>query len=382
MAVNPFLAGQMAARGQAPVDQGQPIGIQDVIRARAALQAQQDQSQDREYQQSERVRQAQQQANQAAIQQEAIANAPEELRALLRTPEGFNQWVQSQFKEREPKKAQIFGSTETGYFRLGDDNQPVSLVAGKPAGDSNPGLTAAMRMREEKIGDAMRLNKVNEADATAIVDGQVRTVTDPVSGRSSIVNMVTQKTIPIELDQTPVPEIATLPGEREEILSINELAEGTGAVAGVKDLAAKTLGQVFPELVDEGNTDARTGLQQLRNRLVAALSISGRPPVIEQERIIELLPTVGFFESPARARLVLNSLKRELVRQYQDDAGAVRGGLPSQEEKQVRQRMSEVRSIIGKLDGKDSEGAQPKPKSDESPTPKRLKFDAQGNLVE
>lgn len=370
MATNPFLAGQQAARGQNPVPAAPQRDLGDVVKLRAFLNQQQQAMADR-------AREEQQRALANEVQQRAVAGAPEDVRDLVRTPEGFEQYVKSRFATTKPVKWQTVGSDKTGYYQVHPETGEKRSILDAAPGDANPELTASMRMRAQKIQDTMRLQGVDEASATAIVDGQVRAITDPVSGDSMLVNMATRQVIPVDVPRESLPMVGDADDLSGKNLSAEEMSQGTGAAATVKDVLAKTAGQIFPELVDAQSTEASQAIKQIRNRLVPALSISGRPPVIEQERILELLPNTGVFESPERARTVLNSLKRELQRQANADAQAYNDKLlPASEEAGVLARRRELLSIVDQLDGIGG-GDPAKPA-----TSKRIRFDAEGNIIE
>jgi hypothetical protein len=128
MAPNPFLAGQMAARGQDIVPQALQRDLMDVMKLRAWMQEQQQA-------QSDRARQEQERGVMAQARNQAVAGAPEDMRALLSTPQGFNAWVESQFKDKAPAKPDVFGSAQTGYSALMPDGSVRSLM---PAAPDNP----------------------------------------------------------------------------------------------------------------------------------------------------------------------------------------------------------------------------------------------------
>jgi len=93
-----------------------------------------------------------------------------------------------------------------------------------------------------------------------------------------------------------------------------------GLVPYLQEGLSKTVGQFFPEnFTFAETTEDRTQLRSARQQLISALSISGKPPVIEQERIEGNLPSLGPLESPERARTQLTQLTSDLLRQREAD---------------------------------------------------------------
>ena len=346
MALNPFLAGQRAARGQSPVPQGQQTNIADVVRLRAFLNEQQ-------ARQQERAQAAEQQAAEQAARKSYVESLPPNLRDMAVTKEGFNEAIKIQANQmaaaQKPVEYETFGNKDVGFYRFNPRTGERELIVDAAPDDPNPGLTAAMRIRAQKIQDAMRLNGMSEKQATALVDGQIKSLTDPVSGEFLSYNQASGAALPIEAQGSGI-STPMLPETGNGGLNIDELAQGTGALSAAKSALGNTIGQLAPSLVDEKNVNARTGLRQLNDKMIAAFSISGRPPVVEQERILQMLPAPGIFQSPRDAELTLNSLKSALTRQYNTDAAMLdRGGLPPSQQKSLIESMRLQKNIIDQL---------------------------------
>jgi hypothetical protein len=150
-------------------------------------------------------------------------------------------------------------------------------------------------------------------------------------------------------------------------------------------VVSKTAGQLDPIFVDKQNAEARTQLRGLQQRLVFALSLSERPPVIEQERITGLLPSEGLFESPARAKAVFGTLRDTLIRQRDADAGYINSGNASATETpKLRSRVYELDQIIRELDqGLSPQAAAPSaaPSGAPSGASGSITIDRDGNII-
>lgn len=234
---------------------------------------------------------------------------------------------------------------ELAEFKAGLDRDLVKLKANL---ETDGNLTSAQRLRNQKIEELMALNPdIGRDRATAIVDNQIKRIVDPVMG--TIFETGPQGTREISPERPEVPLMGE-EGDGAGRVSAEDIAEATGARGVVPEIAARTVGQIFPEVISEDTTRARQTLRSLERRLVTALSLSGRPPIIEQERIRSLLPDAGFFEAPARARQVLSQLREELIGQRDADARAINAqAVGPQEERALRARILELDSIIRDL---------------------------------
>lgn len=94
---------------------------------------------------------------------------------------------------------------------------------------------------------------------------------------------------------------------------------GLGLVPVGKEMASRTVGQFlegadFPEV-----TNARSNIRSIRDQIIAAYSTSNRPPIVQQERILENFPSLGVAESPARAFEIMSNVHSQLTRQMDAD---------------------------------------------------------------
>lgn len=274
----------------------------------------------------------------------------------------------AQAEARTAAGGELAGSEALGLPRSPSqqafDLNRARIAAAQADASGSAATTSALRTRAQKIDDAMRLQGLSEAEATAQVDNQLRYPVDPVSGRLYAIGPggeardITPQRAPVPMRaergaaMAGQPVAATeAPAEPEEGVTVEEMARATGAVPLAQEAVSRTLGQLSPWFVSQDTAEARTALQGLRNRLVFALSISDRPPVIEQERITQLLPSTGVFESEPRALAVFDQLRRDLIAVRDADARVINAGaVGPQQERALRARVAEVDQLIDRLE--------------------------------
>ena len=96
--------------------------------------------------------------------------------------------------------------------------------------------------------------------------------------------------------------------------------EGTGFGATFLGAWNSTFGQIPILPIAQGPEEAAQKLRILERDAIRALASSGRPPVVEQERIIAALPRgMEWFENPEVATFKAASFVDLMVDQYIDD---------------------------------------------------------------
>lgn len=187
----------------------------------------------------------------------------------------------------------------------------------------------------------------DERTATDLANNNIQISTNPLTGQSELVN-ITGGPVPDQLPQgynanTGTETVATdqqgdpvegqarddageTSGGQARRERRDEQAQGlvseplkVGLVPWLQEGLSRTAGQVSDEFAFPDTTEDRAQLRTARQQLISALSISGRPPVIEQERIEQNLPSLGPLESPTRARTQLKQLTSDLLRQREAD---------------------------------------------------------------
>ena len=171
--------------------------------------------------------------------------------------------------------------------------------------------------RARKIDEYQRLFGMTVEEATRKVDTDVRMDDngnligfDPISGDGNLVNVNTG-------DEPPV--IAAPTGTSVEDLAFDP-GNGTGFGASFIGLWNSTAGQI--PFVPEGleTEEAAQELRLLTRDAIRALGSSGRPPVVEQERIAALIPqAMAWTQNPEVARFQMTNFVDLMMNQYVDD---------------------------------------------------------------
>lgn len=203
--------------------------------------------------------------------------------------------------------------------------------------------------RQQKISDAMTDYNVSEKEARDIVDGRLKVQSDPLSGQTKLVNIATG-TEKIVTGAPPVAEDAPAVEPPPEQTVFQSLDDAVGLVPGATEFIGQTFGQLAPELVEEDVVVARQKIRGLREKLIRALSLSGRPPVIEQQRLLDMLPSLGPLESPENARASLKALHGMLSRQVMDDMAVYNDpATPKKSRSEAFERARGIQSTLREL---------------------------------
>ena len=236
------------------------------------------------------------------------------------------------------------------------------------------GQQPRMSEREQKIADIMQTHGVDRQTASNIANNVESVVTDPVLGRTSIVNRITGEQRQLRAatprgmevaDATPQmpPRAGTGmgaggdPAARQRPWAFDDVDRATGPLSFLSGLWNSTVANFAPSaLTDEGTAVAQQNLRTLSQGLIAALAISSRPPIIEQQRIEKMIPSAGaFFENPREAELSLAQLHGILGDQIASDQEALRRDtepqdpgdqLDPKERSELRARVRQVGDIM------------------------------------
>ncbi|MQA65041.1 MAG: hypothetical protein GEU76_03935 [Alphaproteobacteria bacterium] len=173
-------------------------------------------------------------------------------------------------------------------------------------------------LRAQKIA-SLTGRGLDQTTAEDIVDGNIDIEIVPTTGRARLVNKLTQQVTEIPIGgakETPAAGEQTTPPPTEQQPGPGQ---AFGALNWLKDISTDTLGQVFEEMQFPEVRAARTQMKFLREEIINALSKSGRPPVVEQARILETLPSLGPVESIGGAVVALKTTRGLLEQVKADD---------------------------------------------------------------
>lgn len=180
---------------------------------------------------------------------------------------------------------------------------------------SNPRKERADPVRTQKITDAMELYNLSREDATKLADGVNRVVANPFDGSTFMVDMATGTRRPLRTsggeEQLRQPELDTV---THPILGDVQFYGPAGRVPEALEKGTAGMFEASPEVLQ-----ARQRQRILRETLLDAFARSGRPSNYAQQRVEELLPSMGLFESPARAHDAFTTIRQDLLMQAQED---------------------------------------------------------------
>lgn len=175
--------------------------------------------------------------------------------------------------------------------------------------------------RERRIQSYMELYEMSEAEATKAIDTTVRLDDkgnlikwDPVSQTGSYVEVDSGREVPL----TAFPADAALATEVSDLAF--DPAEGTGFAAAAIGAWNSTFGQVPFLPIGEDTEMAAQNLRVLERDAIRALGSSGRPPVVEQDRISRIIPkAMSWGENPQVAQFKMTNFVDLMMSQYVDD---------------------------------------------------------------
>lgn len=175
-------------------------------------------------------------------------------------------------------------------------------------------------VREQKIQDAMSTLGLSRAEAVKLADGYTRLTTDELGNR--VLTDMTQggrsRLLEVEGGVRPPDPSPHTPFAPNNLAF--DPAEGTGAAASAKGLWNRTLGQVPLLPVFQTAETAAQHLRFVERDVIKALGSSGRPPVVEQQRIMAMIPTsMDWTQNPRAAQQNMASLADLLGMQYAAD---------------------------------------------------------------
>lgn len=220
---------------------------------------------------------------------------------------------------------------------------------------SSDEATTASRTFEDNVRRLMETNPGwSRETAVRILSNLDRVHTDPETGRVIVTGpdetgQITARNVPVDRGESE--RVFGMPSpSRIEDLRI-DASKGVGIRAVASSLYNSTLGQLPMLPIADDVERAAIELESVSRDLVMAFSISSRPPVIEQERIMRLSPNaLDWAENPRVAQLKLSSLVDIMAIQYQADLIALDDpGLPRQDRANLSRRTRQIENLINRI---------------------------------
>lgn len=167
--------------------------------------------------------------------------------------------------------------------------------------------------KNTKLTEIMKTYNVDRKTALGVVNKTLKINTNPVTGESVLVDVVSGTSKPIKATVSKQPEITGAKPKQ----TLYEMADLTaGAVSAVKAGYGAVAGQIGLPIAKKTEF-ARQRIKTAAQNLIRAMSINSRYPVMEQKRIekeISIKPS--FFDSAqslrTRMRAIDDFLKKEL----------------------------------------------------------------------
>lgn len=212
-----------------------------------------------------------------------------------------------------------------------------------------PGVTPAPKAPDQRTKKIQELvgRGVPYNQAADLVDGRVKAIADPVTGKVGYHNLATgTATGPTQAGDISKKRRASLMDESSEAASAMQqldrleqsIDKGVGLVSAGKDVLTGIVGQIpeeyrnipgvgpvgtFPDV-----SAARTDMKLASEALIVALSKNPKVPVYEQQRLAKLLDLESLMTSPEQAKANISA-----VRQYLEEVEGINrdtlGGVPS-----------------------------------------------------
>lgn len=218
--------------------------------------------------------------------------------------------------------------------------------------------TAALRTRQRKIDDQMRLNNLTRAQATDVVDGNKRVSRPDKFGNIYLVNTATGDAEIVSGKGAGGPTITAPPAEEVQATAappdLEEAAQlGTGPGANVRQGFANLFGFMVSGQVAPKTTQARQTLRFFERDAKRSLVLNRRFPVAEMAVVNQLLPDPDvFFKDPDDAVEQIRTFRTWLKAQEQtkeQELGAP--ALTSARKAELSDQLSGIRETLALMPG-------------------------------
>lgn len=157
--------------------------------------------------------------------------------------------------------------------------------------------------------------------------------------------------ISVEGRESGAPSAAVTPGTTQPSNLSFDPGLGLGVKGTAKQLWNDTVGQIPGFKVYKDEAEAAQKLRYLERDAIMAFSSSSRPPVIEQQRIANLLPQPRVWsQNPELARTQLSNAVDIMAQQYRDDTQYAQSTNVSRAEREeARQRARHMRNLLSRI---------------------------------
>lgn len=261
---------------------------------------------------------------------------------------GYNEWLTSKGVDVAEYP---FAHLEPNIMALQVAKDALDAVGGNGAKDQ----------RDRKILEYEHLYGVDKGTAVALADGLIKSVTDPITRETSLVDMRTGQpwsgvnggTQPAvtQVDQAPEETTTT----KQPNLSFGPSIEGAGDAFGLEGAAKGALNTIggavgvtpYPDV-----QSAQSDFAVLRESLTQDISgaYNGRVPAFLQKNIQELTPQSGnVFESTDKAQSKLKALQRSLEGELQSAESSLRRRMTPTARQELETQINSIQTALGRI---------------------------------
>jgi hypothetical protein len=175
----------------------------------------------------------------------------------------------------------------------------------------------AADQRDRKIEQYQEVFGMSLEDAIRAQDANV--LMDDV-GNLSIYDPTTGNVERLESNIADTPDAVRNPTETDVADLAYDPAKGTGFARALVGVWNDTFGQVPFLPFGKDTAETAQNLRLLERNVVSAYATSSRPPLIEQNRIMALIPgALEFFQNPEEAQFQVTNIVDLMMNQYIDD---------------------------------------------------------------
>jgi len=191
--------------------------------------------------------------------------------------------------QRNPALEAAIDFNRMGQFDAADDVLKMGTAPAGPMGTAPAAPKPTARIQE--IEDMQRTYGISRQQATGLADGTTRLSTNPITGETMLVDMVTGKGQPVKMPDEVRNEMALMglapeEGASEADINLYEMARSTtGLWPSLQSNLQKITGQINVDVAPDQLLQNLQTFQLAQNQVIRALSINPRFPVAEMERI-------------------------------------------------------------------------------------------------
>jgi len=245
-------------------------------------------------------------------------------------------------------KAQYLFGEEQAAKKQAAEKNITELLYTQSKTNKNNRQDSAEKTFQTKIKSLMEAYpSLSLPDATGMINGTIKTTTNPIDGTQSLVNLVTKEQTPFNLpkkepiEQTPIPQ-------DQKLWNLADLV--SGPIPAIREKGSVLTGMVG--LPVAGKTEqAMVAVEASKNSLIRALSLNPKMPVAEIKRIGEEIDIGGkVLDNPKLYRNRLISLEKSMkIKRESQKAIYNNPNMPPKDRKAALKSANDIDNFIRRL---------------------------------